>query len=97
MFLFGVSFIGGSTVVYPCECSLFVCVCRTLSRVAVKKELRSEVTANQRTLQQYGMEPGDSVVLFNGIVLQTENTDSFRWAPIRTTVCGLCNNYGVMS
>ena len=46
--------------------------------MAVKKELRSEVAANQRSLQQYGMEPGDSVVLFNGIVLQTGSTDAFR-------------------
>jgi UDP-glucose:glycoprotein glucosyltransferase len=50
---------------------------RTLSRVAVKKDLRSEVISNQRSLQKYGMEPGDSVVLFNGIVLQTESTDTF--------------------
>ena len=59
---------------------------RTLSRVAVKKDLRSEVISNQRNLQKYGMEPGDSIVLFNGIVLQTESTDTFRWAPIRASV-----------
>ena len=59
---------------------------RTLSRVAVKKDLRSEVISNQRNLQKYGMEPGDSVVLFNGIVLQTESTDTFRWAPIRACI-----------
>ena len=61
-------------------------LCRTLSRVAVKKDLRSEVTANQRSLQKYGMDPGDSFVLFNGIVLQTETTDSFRWAPFRAGI-----------
>ena len=44
----------------------------------MKKELRSEVAANQRTLQQYGMESGDSVVFFNGIVLQTDSADAFR-------------------
>ena len=46
----------------------------------MKKDLRSEVTENQRALQQYGMEPGDSVVLFNGIALQSENVDAFRCA-----------------
>ena len=46
--------------------------------MAVKKELRSEVTSNQRALQKYGMESGDSLVLFNGIVLQTESADAFR-------------------
>jgi UDP-glucose:glycoprotein glucosyltransferase len=50
---------------------------RSLSRVAVKKDLRSEVAENQRTLQQYGMEPGDSVILFNGIALQSDNADAF--------------------
>ena len=46
----------------------------------MSKELRSEVVANQRSLQQYGMDPGDSVVFFNGIVLQTESADAFRSA-----------------
>ena len=36
------------------------------------------MTSNQRKLQQYGMEPGDSVILFNGIILQTDSTDAFR-------------------
>ena len=71
---------------------------RTLSRVAVKKDLRSEVISNQRSLQKYGMEPGDSVVLFNGIVLQTESTDTFRWATIRAginveTICILAHEW----
>ena len=51
-----------------------------MSRVAVKKDLRSEVTENQRALKQYGMEPGDSVILFNGIALQSESVDAFRCA-----------------
>lgn len=53
---------------------------RSLSRVAVSKELRSEVTHNQRQLRQYGMEEGDSVVLLNGIVLQLDSADVFRLA-----------------
>ena len=48
--------------------------------MVVKKELRSEVTTNQHSLAQYGIEPGDSVVLFNGIVLQTDSTDAFKYA-----------------
>lgn len=68
---------------------------RSVSRVAVTKELRSEVTHNQRQLRQYGMEEGDSVVLLNGIVLQLDNTDIFRLAPPPVSVCclDLCTSF----
>lgn len=48
----------------------------------MKKELKSEVATNQHSLEQYGIEPGDSVVFFNGIVLQTDSTDAFRYEQI---------------
>lgn len=60
--------------------SMCIVWARSLCRVVVKKELRSEVTTNQHSLDQYGIEPGDSVVLFNGIVLQSDSTDAFKYA-----------------
>ena len=45
----------------------------------MSKDLRSEVVANQRTLRQYGLEEGDSVLFLNSIVMQLDDFDVFRY------------------
>ena len=53
---------------------------RSLSRVTVGKDLRTEVTVNQRLLEGLGVLEGDSVLLLNGMVLHEGGWDVFRLA-----------------
>ena len=53
---------------------------RSLSRVTVGKDLRTEITVNQRLLEGVGVYEGDSVLLLDGMVLQEGGWDVFRLA-----------------
>lgn len=52
---------------------------RTLSRLAVQKDLKTEVAYNQAVLQQVGVPPGDSILLLDGLILQEDDMNVFRW------------------
>lgn len=51
---------------------------RSLSRVTVTKELRTELSINQRLLEGIGIFEGDSLLLLDGMVLQEGSWDVFR-------------------
>ena len=51
---------------------------RSLSRVTVTKDLRTEITVNQRLLEGVGVFEGESVLLLDGMVLQEGSWDVFR-------------------
>ncbi|XP_065840475.1 UDP-glucose:glycoprotein glucosyltransferase 1-like isoform X2 [Oscarella lobularis] len=50
---------------------------RSLTKIAVKPEMRKEVVANQRSLSSLGVDSGQNVFLLNGLVLPLEDTDPF--------------------
>ncbi|XP_063681631.1 UDP-glucose:glycoprotein glucosyltransferase 1-like isoform X2 [Bolinopsis microptera] len=50
---------------------------RSLSRTVVKPELKTEVKQNQKILERYGVQPGSSVLLLNGMLIDLEGADPF--------------------
>jgi len=56
---------------------------KSLSRSPVSKELRQEiVNRNQKMLGMIGVQPGDNILLLDGIVLQEGNIDIFNMMDI---------------
>lgn len=50
---------------------------RSLVKTRVKKEMRDEVLANQRTFGKIGIEPGDSALFINGRLVDIDDMNPF--------------------
>ncbi|XP_065177513.1 UDP-glucose:glycoprotein glucosyltransferase 1-like [Sycon ciliatum] len=51
---------------------------RSLSKTRVPREVRSEITSNQKILANYGVDAGSSVFFINGMLLRLDAMDPFR-------------------
>uniref|UniRef100_A0A1X7THM3 UGGT thioredoxin-like domain-containing protein n=1 Tax=Amphimedon queenslandica TaxID=400682 RepID=A0A1X7THM3_AMPQE len=52
-------------------------IAKTLSRLPVSRDVKTDIAYNQRVLQQVGVAPGDSVLLLNGLILQEDDMNVF--------------------
>jgi UDP-glucose:glycoprotein glucosyltransferase len=58
---------------------------RSLSKTMVSKELRTEIKRNQKLLEEVGISPGGSHLLINGIILDSDDVNAFKFLDLLKT------------